>query len=136
MSRSIREILRQIASATSSDAHSARVLAECRELAAEALRDLDDRARKLDDRAREFTRRTCAECGERTLDDYMLHDVVWSQVARPGDRWLHLACAQARLGRPLERSDLPAVPINSALRFVLGQSAPVSACASSPDRRD
>jgi hypothetical protein len=62
----------------------------------------------------------CAECGEKTRDDYMARDDVWTSVAGKRDV-LHLECFAKRLGRTLAPEDFPAAIIsNRAVRFLLG----------------
>ena len=43
----------------------------------------------------------------------MLHNHLWGQIARPGDRFLCLACVAQRLGRDIVKSDFnPDAPVN------------------------
>ena len=64
----------------------------------------------------------CADCAVLCIDDYMLKDEVWSDVATADER-LHLRCFENRLGRNLTLDDLKDVPANKALRWAWGRGA-------------
>lgn len=64
----------------------------------------------------------CAECGDITLDGYMVTDDVWKhELGLPKHGIvLHLTCLAARLPRPLTPADFPDLPVNAPLHLAFG----------------
>lgn len=83
-------------------------------------RDLALRKAALD-YARAFYRlrftRQCLNCMLTVHEEYMVHNEVWRQVAKPQEGVLHLVCLEAMLGRPLTIDDFTTVPVNNAIFF-------------------
>lgn len=59
----------------------------------------------------------CLECDEQfgPSQHYMVKDKVWKQVATSG--FLHLACLEKLLGRPLTIKDFRDLPVNDSIFF-------------------
>lgn len=67
--------------------------------------------------ARNAANRACSHCRSNQftpMDDFMLHNTVWSEAHPEGEKGvLHLTCVEQRLGRPLTPPDF-----KSAFSFV------------------
>lgn len=58
---------------------------------------------------RSFIPAPCPVCGELCTDNFMLREKVWKQAVRPGERTMHFACVEQRLGRRLMLADFDPV---------------------------
>jgi hypothetical protein len=59
----------------------------------------------------------CIECGDRTRDMYMVRNEIWRQAVPVGGGYLHFACIEKRLGRPLHLDDFQDLPINREICY-------------------
>ncbi len=65
--------------------------------------------------------RLCSFCSTQCLDDYMLEDSVWLTIWPQRRGLLHLSCVEQLLGRILVVNDFKDIPMNSAIRYLLGR---------------
>ncbi len=65
--------------------------------------------------------RLCSLCGAQCHDDYMLEDSVWLTAWPQRRGLLHLSCVEQLLGRTLIADDFKDIPMNSAIRYLLGR---------------
>ncbi len=57
----------------------------------------------------------CSCCNERMSEDYMVKNDVWKTAGAIG--YVHLACLENLLGRPLQICDFTSVPVNNGIFF-------------------
>jgi hypothetical protein len=63
----------------------------------------------------------CNDCKKTTSDQYMIKNDLWRKHGA-GHGFLHIACLEKRMDRPLTLDDLTPAPINLPLRIKMGDT--------------